>query len=245
MNQNTPQNRPKTPFILQIYDWLLNAYGPQGWWPLTKLHANGGENSTKTGSVQGYHPGDYSFPKTRTQQFEIICGALLTQNTSWLQVERVLMNLKKLKALSPEGLLALELETLKIAIKPAGYYNQKAERLLTLATWFSGLGDRIPVREELLSLKGVGPETADSILLYAFGQPFFVVDAYTRRIVANLGLVPGKAKYGEIKILFEENLPEDPGLYQEYHALLVEHAKRYYRKNEEYENCPLLRFVRK
>jgi len=218
------------PAIGKIYDCLLSSYGPQGWWPLTELREAGGANPAKTGSVQGYHLADYTYPQTRNQQFEIICGALLTQNTSWIQVEKTLLNLKQIHSLSPESILSVDPETLKEAIKPAGYYNQKAMRLKTLACWFSKLGDRVPAREELLSLKGVGPETADSILLYAFKQPSFVVDAYTKRIVTNLGLADEKASYNEIKVLFEENLPEDLAVYQEYHALLVEHAKRYYQK---------------
>lgn len=248
MNKKPHISKPLKPVIRKIYGCLLEAYGPQGWWPLTELHANGGFNPTKTGSVQGYHPGDYSYPKTGNQQFEIICGAMLTQNTSWPQVETALLNLKGLNALSPEGILTLDPETLKEAIKPAGYYNQKAGRLKTLAEWFSDLRgknpDKTPTREELLSLKGVGPETADSILLYAFKQPSFVVDAYTRRITANLGLIDENAKYNEIKALFEENLPRDVPVYQEYHALLVEHAKRHYKKKGVYGSCPLLELVR-
>ncbi|AKB25161.1 Endonuclease III [Methanosarcina sp. MTP4] len=257
-NSSIQEDSSRDPVIKKIYDYLLDVYGPQGWWPLTELHVNGGSNPTKTGSVQGYHPGDYTYPRNRTQQFEIICGALLTQNTSWPQVETALLNLKKLKALSPEGILALDPETLKEAIRPAGYYNQKAGRLKALAEWFSDLQEKtperspersteiiqgIPSREELLCLKGVGPETADSILLYAFKRPSFVVDAYTRRITANLGLAGEKAKYDEIKALFEENLPEDTVLYQEYHAMLVEHAKRHYKKKGAYGECPLLKIV--
>jgi endonuclease-3 related protein len=113
-------------------------------------------------------------------------------------------------------------------------------RLKTLATWFLELKGRMPAREELLSLKGVGPETADSILLYAFKKPFFVIDAYTRRIVTHLEIIHEKASSNEIKNLFEENLPGDFELYQEYHALLVEHAKRYYQKKANYAKCPLL-----
>jgi endonuclease-3 related protein len=105
------------------------------------------------------------------------------------------------------------------------------------------LNGRTPSREELLSLRGIGPETADSILLYAFVQPFFVVDAYTRRIVTNLRLVDEKANYDEIKSLFEESLPHDLKVYQECHALLVEHAKRYYQKKDSYTKCPLLNIV--
>ncbi|AKB78813.1 Endonuclease III [Methanosarcina horonobensis HB-1 = JCM 15518] len=231
------------PVIRTIYNFLLNSYGSQGWWPLIELHESGGTNPTKTGSVQGYHPGDYTYPHTDSQQFEIICGAMLTQNTSWQQVERALINLKKIDSLSPGGILDLGPETLREAIRPAGYYNQKAVRLKTLAEWFLELKSRTPEREELLSLKGVGPETADSILLYAFKQPSFVVDAYTRRIISNLGLADEKTKYSEIKALFEENLPEDMIVYQEYHALLVEHAKRYYQKKINYSRCPLLKIV--
>lgn len=231
------------PAVLEIYRFLLNSYGPQGWWPLTELHEKGGTNPTKTGSVLGYHPGDHTYPHTKNQQFEIICGAILTQNTSWQQVERALINLKQIGSLYPERILTLGPETLKEAIKPAGYYNQKTSRLKILAEWFLELNGRTPEREELLSLKGVGPETADSILLYAFKQPSFVVDAYTRRIMSNLGLADEKAKYSEIKALFEENLPEDLVIYQEYHALLVEHAKRYYQKKINYSQCPLLKVV--
>ncbi|AKB18518.1 MULTISPECIES: endonuclease III domain-containing protein [unclassified Methanosarcina] len=231
------------PVIRKIYGFLFGSYGPQGWWPLTELQDSSGTNPTKTGSIRGYHPGDYTYPHTESQQFEIICGALLTQNTSWQQVERALINLRQMDSLSPEALLSLDSETLKEAIKPAGYYNQKAMRLKILAEWFLNLKSRMPKRKELLSIKGVGPETADSILLYAFKQPSFVVDAYTRRVLSNLGLAEEKAKYSEIKSLFEENLPEDLAIYQEYHALLVEHAKRYYQKKINYSQCPLLRIV--
>ncbi|AKB47513.1 Endonuclease III [Methanosarcina sp. Kolksee] len=247
-NLNTEKKGLK-PVIRKIYDCLLGSYGPQGWWPLTELRESGGKNPTKTGSIQGYHPADYTYPQTRNQQFEIICGALLTQNTSWIQVEKALLNLKDILSLkqthsfSPEVILSLDPEVLKEAIRPAGYYNQKAVRLKDLACWFSELEDRIPARKELLSLKGVGPETADSILLYAFKQPSFVVDAYTKRIVTNLGLVDEKAGYNEIKALFEENLPEDLAVYQEYHALLVEHAKRYYQKKSIWTNDEILKCI--
>jgi len=243
LNSRRTFNEPvfNEPVILIIYGFLLDSYGPQGWWPLIELHDSSGTNPTKTGSIRGYHPGDYTYPHTESQQFEIICGALLTQNTSWQQVERALINLKQIDSRSPEAVLSLDPETLKEAIKPAGYYNQKAARLKILAEWFLELKGKTPEREELLSIKGVGPETADSILLYAFKQPSFVVDAYTRRVVSNLGLADEKAKYSEIKALFEENLPKDLATYQEYHALLVEHAKRYYQKKINYSQCPLLR----
>lgn len=239
--QNPSSGKPNLrPVIREIFNCLFDSYGPQGWWPLTELHEACGTNPTKTGSIRGYHPGDYTYPRTRDQQFEIICGALLTQNTSWTQVENALLNLKNLNALCPEGVLSLNPEVLKEAIKPAGYYNQKAIRLKTLVVWFLELEGSVPSREELLSLKGVGSETADSILLYAFKQPYFVIDSYTRRIVTNLRLVDERADYSEIKSLFEESLPRDIEVYQEYHALLVEHAKRYYQKKGNYAKCPLL-----
>jgi endonuclease-3 related protein len=231
------------PLVRKIFNCLFDSYGPQGWWPLTELHEAGGANPTKTGTIRGYHPGDYTYPQTRDQQFEIICGALLTQNTSWTQVEKALFNLKNLNALYPEGVLSLDPEVLKVAIKPAGYYNQKAIRLKALVLWFIGLEGSIPLREDLLYLKGIGPETADSLLLYAFKQPSFVVDSYTRRIVTNLRFVDEKADYSEIKALFEESMPRDFEVYQEYHALLVEHAKRYYQKKSSYEKCPLLGLI--
>jgi len=205
---------------------LLKTYGPQGWWPLLD---HKGTNPTKTGSLRGYHPGDYTYPKTRKQIFEIMVGAVLTQNTSWLQVEKVLHNLHKLTGMDAKKLLNLSDSKLKQAIRSAGYYNQKALYLKAIAQFFL-LQHRVPTREELLAIKGIGRETADSILLYAYQQPHFVVDAYTRRIFGHLGIIPEKERYDSIKKLFEKELPKDTSLLQEYHALIVEHAKRYYTK---------------
>jgi len=213
-----------------LYKILLEKYGHQGWWPLLELHEKG-INPTKSGSIRGYHPKDYSYPKTKDQQFEIILGTILTQNTSWIQVEKVLINLKQLNSLSPDSILNLDKEKLKQAIKPAGYFNQKSERIILLAKWFKEL-NHTPDRTELLSLKGVGPETADSILLYAFKIPSFVVDTYTKRILTNLEIINEKEKYEKIQKLFHEFLPKDFKIYQEFHALLVEHAKHFYLKKE-------------
>jgi len=217
--------------LFSLYQTLFFLYGPQGWWPLVSLENKFDSNPTKTGSLRGYHPGDYSYPKNKKEQFEIIAGALLTQNTSWLQVEKALLNLKALHALDPKKLLGLDDDALKDSIKPAGYFNQKSERLKLLAEWFLSLKG-VPTRNELLSLKGIGPETADAILLYAFKQPEFVIDAYTKRILVGLKLVSSKATYHEMKALFENVLDPDYQLFQEYHALLVEHAKRYYSGKE-------------
>jgi len=191
-----------------IYEKLLKEYGPQGWWPISSK----------------YHPSDYSFPKDKNEQFEIIIGALLTQNTQWTSVEKSLNNLKKLDALEPRSLLKLDDEKLKNAIRPSGYFNHKSERLKLLAEWF--LKDEgIPTREDLLKLNGIGPETADSILLYAYKVPSFVVDTYTKRILMGLELIDTSFGYNEIKKLFEGTLKPDYKIFQEFHALLVEHAK--------------------
>ena len=198
--------------IIAIYEALLDAYGPQGWWPVAGR----------------YHPGDYGVPKNEEETFEIIAGAVLTQNTAWTSVERALENLRRIEALNPCKILALSLDVLKSVIRPAGFFNQKAIYLREIAQFFAGLKGRTPSRKELMSVKGVGNETADSILLYAYKRPEFVIDAYTKRIVTSLGLADRGAGYMELKNLFESNLPRDVAIYQEYHALLVEHAKRFY-----------------
>ncbi len=207
-----------------IYAYLLKEYGSQGWWPLLST---------------GYHKKDYSYPKTAEQRFEICVGAILTQNTAWTNVKTALANLKKAKGLSAKRIAGIRESALKEAIRPAGYYNQKARKLRLFAEFYIGLRGRTPTREELLAVWGIGPETADSILLYAYNKPCFVVDAYTRRIMRNLGLVDNKAGYEDIKALFEDALQPDVALFQEYHALLVEHAKRFYSKKNDYRLCPL------
>jgi endonuclease III related protein len=216
--------------LMDIYDSFLKMYGPQGWWPLLELNNNTSINITKSGSLNGYHPKDYSYPKTDNQRLEVCIGAILTQNTTWLQVEKALTNLKRINALTIKGIKRLSDGKLKELIKCAGYYNQKARKIKLFVDFFFDLNGRTPKREELLNVWGIGEETADSILLYAYRQLEFVIDAYTRRILTNLGLIDEKASYHEIKELFEKNLPKDLIIYQEYHALLVEHAKRYYRK---------------
>ena len=227
--------------LLDIYFYLLKEYGPQGWWPLVDYN---GCNPTKTGTVSGYHPGDYDLPETRDQIFEICLGAILTQNTGWPQVEKVLKNLQRKNCLNPERILDMNNETLIESIKPAGYFNQKAKKVKIFTEYFINLAqDKIPTREELLALWGVGPETADSMVLYGLKVPTFVVDAYTRRILSNLGIINEKYTYDGIKDLFEKNLPQDLIIYQEYHALIVEHAKRFYYKGADYKKCPLLQRV--
>nr|WP_156769209.1 endonuclease III domain-containing protein [Methanococcus vannielii] len=225
--------------IFEIYKHLYAKYGPQGWWPILSVNSI---NLTKTGSVTRYHPNDYSYPKTRNQCFEICICAILTQNTVYTSVEKSIQNINELMEITPENMLNLDINLLKRAIKPSGYYNQKSEYLKIFSEFFIDC-KLTPTRNELLSIKGIGPETADSMLLYGFKIPNFVVDAYTKRILLNLKLINENAKYNDIKELFENSLPKSLEIYQEYHALLVEHGKNYYKKKENYSKCPLLKII--
>jgi endonuclease III related protein len=222
MSQST-----KKEYIMEIYEKLYSLYGPQGWWPLLRQE---GENPTKKGSVRGYHPGNYDLPEIDDQIFEIMLGAILTQNTAWTSAEQALLNLDELGVINPQKILDLDEKILKESIRCAGFLNQKSVYIREIAKFFISLDGFIPPRKEILSVKGVGDETADSILLYAYKQPEFVVDAYTKRIFHHLGLIEEKAKYHDVKELFESSLPQDVPIFQEYHALIVEHAKRYYQK---------------
>lgn len=217
----------KESYLIQVYHKLYQLYGPQGWWPLMDWE---GENPTKTGSLKGYHPLNYNLPETSQQRFEVILGAILTQNTAWTSAEKALWNLKRMAVVHPQNLLELETEILKEAVRPAGFFNQKSVYLQEISRFFLKMDGKVPSRKEILGIKGVGNETADSILLYAYHQPQFVVDAYTKRIYSHLGVIKENSSYMEVKNLFEECLPRNVPLYQEYHALIVEHAKRYYQK---------------
>lgn len=228
--------------IIEIYDKLFELYGLQGWWPLINLKCI---NPNKTGAIRGYHPGNYELPVEENDVYEVILGAILTQNTSWLQAEKALFNLNELNAIEPQKLLNLDEEALKLAIKCAGFLNQKAIYLREISRFFIELDGNIPTRKELLAVKGVGNETADSILLYAYKQPEFVVDAYTKRIFSHLGLVEDDVKYMALKEFFESHLPKDITIFNEYHALIVEHAKRYYNKKPYGVNDPLKELLNK
>lgn len=220
--------------LYRLYLSLLEMYGPQGWWPMM---------SDDPEQQPVYHPDDYSFPRNSHEVFEICLGAILTQNTTFTSVVKALNNLKTLNALSSEGIKALDEVALKEAIRPAGYFNQKAKYILTFITFFEALNGEVPTRKDLLDVHGVGEETADSILLYAYGQPEFVVDAYSKRILFVLGFIEEKTKYKEVKVLMEEALnsflseEEKLKVYQEYHALLVAHAKLYYSKKPYGKGC--------
>lgn len=215
--------------IYKIYTLLYEKYGPQGWWPFLDI---------------GYHPNDFSYPKNKQQIFEVVLGSILTQNTTFLSVKKALENLQKIECLTIENIKNCDIDTLKEAIRPAGYFNQKTNYILNYIEFDTILDGNIPTREELLSIKGIGEETADSILLYGYNQPQFKVDAYTKRFLIELGICDEKVKYKEIKSLMESSLetiePDDEKrriLYQEYHALIVEHGKNFYSKKPYGVNC--------
>jgi len=222
-----------TPHIL--YRMLLEEFGYQNWWPIDK----------------NYHEKHRTDPR-----FEIIVGTILTQNTAWPNVEKALTNLKTKNMLDIKKISEIDRESLQNMIKPSGFFNQKAERLKNLATYLhnnhhDNLGyffdkDINGIRKELLSLNGIGPETADSIILYAGNLPIFVVDSYTKRICKRLPLNT-HISYDEIQHYFEEELSKKYSeknltqVYNELHALIVVLAKNYCKKKPECSKCPLRR----
>lgn len=183
--------------------------------------------------------------------FEVMVGAVLTQNTAWGNVEKAIAKLKRANALSCHGLLALDDAALAELIRPAGYFNVKAKRLKHLCAFLEAqgvakqperlreLGTLPELRARLLAVHGVGEETADSILLYALNLPSFVVDAYTRRIFGRLGLIAGDETYARIQAAFEAALPREVALYNEYHALIVQLGKSACRPKPRCAACPL------
>ena len=245
--------------VREVYALLLAAFGAQGWWPVTP--------SGKYLPV--YTPGSYG-PPSESGMFEICAGALLTQNTSWKNVEKALTALNRARLLSPEKIKACTAGRLARLIRPSGYYRRKAARLKGfcayilrehpegLKKWFSA-AQRRTLRAELLSLKGIGPETADSIALYAAGKTNFVIDAYTRRIGRRSGFgrfvaegTPqlrcphGDLSYGDWQAFFQANLPLNVKIYNEYHALLVKLGKDFCKKKEPLCNgCPLRRLCKR
>ena len=202
---------------------LLGAYGPQGWWPLL---AHAGSNPTLTGRLTGYHPGDFTFPHTNAERFEICCGAILTQNTAWTNVERALDQLTRKELLSPRAILSATDDTLETAIRSSGYFRAKAKKLRVFSEFYLRLGGQTPSRDALLDIWGIGPETADSIRLYAFKETEMVVDAYTLRVLLRHGYCRPPLDYARAKRYCERHLPCSLEGYQEFHALMVEHAKR-------------------
>ena len=220
--------------IPRLFEVFLRAYGPQGWWPIPMNGRGPGFDQ------RGYHPGIYDFPRTRAQRFEIVLGAILTQNTAWTNVEKALSALAAAGVRTVEDVLGRPAGELALLIRPSGYYNQKAKKLLAMAEYLAKLSGRNPpTREELLSIWGVGEETADSILLYAFRVPVFVVDAYTRRLLHRIGLTDAHQGYGEVQRLFASALPADHVLFDEYHALIVRHAKEHCTSRPICKGCPV------
>ncbi|MBI5242256.1 MAG: hypothetical protein HY922_01075 [Elusimicrobia bacterium] len=216
---------------------LLESFGPQGWWPLTPP---GGRRPC-------YHPGRFERPSGKGA-LEICLGAILTQNTAWTNVEKALESLNRSKAVDPARVARMPSRRLERLIRSSGFFVQKAKKLknftrhllskrMPLTRWLDG--PLKPVREELLSINGVGPETADSMLLYAAGRPVFVVDAYTRRIGERLGWLETGMDYDSVRAFFERRLPRSARTYQELHALLVALAKHSCRKAPDCGACPL------
>ena len=204
--------------LIDIYERLYRAYGPRHWWP-------------------GETP------------FEVMVGAILTQNTSWINVEKAIRRLKEERRLTVTGIHQLKKSKLASLIRSSGTYRIKADRLRVFTTFlFETYGGKISrmkkdparaLRDRLLGVKGIGPETADSILLYALEKPVFVVDAYTRRILSRHGIISEKASYEEVQQLFMNHLPIDERLFNEYHALLVYLGKRVCQKTPKCDICPL------
>jgi endonuclease-3 related protein len=204
--------------LLEIYQLLFDAFGPQHWWP-------------------GETP------------FEIAVGAVLTQNTSWTNVEKAIANLKAAGRFDATTLHELGIEELETLIRPAGYFRVKAKRLRNFTTWLCDRhgGDLQSIeafgtshlREELLGVSGIGPETADSILLYALDRPIFVVDTYTGRVMVRHGLIGPDLDYQQLQDLFQSNLEPNAALFNEFHALLVMTGKDYCKPRPKCQGCPL------
>lgn len=204
--------------IRRIFDLLHTHYGPLHWWPAET-------------------------------PFEVCVGAILTQNTNWTNVEKAIANLKREQLLDPLALRDVPIARLAGLIRPAGFFNVKSNRLKEFVSWLfdsyegsmAGMfsGDWRELRKELLTVRGIGRETGDSILLYAGHKPSFVVDTYTKRLFTHLGLITAQADYEEVRTLFMRNLPADAELFNEYHALIVQHGKEHCRKKPRCTGCSL------
>lgn len=209
--------------LVKIFNELFASYGPQGWWPTTR------DNS---------YPEYLGGPINDDERFEVMIGAILTQNTSWKNVEKAILNLIKEKALNPKKIIDLDDKKIGELIKPAGYFNQKAKKLKILSEFVINNPieelkklETDKLRIKLLNVHGVGPETADSILLYALSKPIPIVDAYTKRIFTRIGFLDEKEDYNQFQEFQINNFPNECYNLEELHALLVEHAKQYCTKN--------------
>jgi len=231
--------------IKKIYEILFEGFGAQGWWPVTPI--GGCKGDVPDGPIYGIAL------KNEKQKLEIIFGAILTQNTSWKNVEKAMIELNKENLIDVNKIKKIEKGKLAKIIKSSGYHNQKAEKLKIFSEFLSKKYNNNlkkffkknikALREELLSIKGIGPETADSVILYAAEKPIFVVDAYTKRIIKRIGFE--ESSYDELQNLFMESLARDHKLFNEYHALLVELGKNYCKKRPLCAECPVNGFCRK
>lgn len=233
--------------IHDLYSLLLKKYGYQGWWPLLRLN-DYGNNPTLRGHYTGYHPGNYEIPSSYEDVFEIMIGSILAQNTSWINAEKALNELYKRNLLDIQKLRDISLEYLAESIRSSGYYNQKAIKIKNLIQFLENNPISIllekPVeelRKSLISVKGIGPETADSIILYALKKPIFVIDAYTKRLSIRLGFVEHNPEpsYQELQDLFQSVFDSDANLFNEFHALIVQHCVHVCEKKPKCENCLL------
>lgn len=220
--------------IKSIYQTFYSYFGPQYWWPVTL------DNET----IPKYHK---NIKLNNKQKLEICFGAILTQNTSWKNVEKAIIQLNKSQLIDVKKILKIENEKLANAIKSSGYYNQKAKKLKNFCSFLSNSYDGNieklfdnsikKLRNDLLSVNGIGPETADSIILYAAKKPIFVIDAYTRRIMNRIGYK--EDTYETLQKLFMENLESDEKMFNEFHALLVELGKNFCKKKPLCVKCPI------
>ena len=212
---------------------MFSHFGPQNWWPVTE-----------EGKI---HPEYSNGPKTEKQQLEVCFGAILTQNTNWKNVEKAIVNLNKNNLISINKIISIDNQKLAEIIRSSGYHNQKAKKLKNFCDFLQKnywgrlqkffQNDIQRLRKELLSINGIGPETADSIILYAARKPIFVIDAYTKRIMSRIGYK--EQKYEELQKLFMENLQNSEKLFNEYHALLVELGKNTCKSRPLCEKCPI------
>lgn len=225
--------------LTQIYNILISKYGYQGWWPVTPTGCRGPEKKPLYGIGL----------KNDKQKFEIIVGAILTQNTAWKNVEKAIINLNKNNLIDIDKIIKIDEKELANLIRPSGYYNQKSKKLKAFArhlkqnynTSLKKLFQKPTpsLRKELLIIHGIGPETADSIILYAAEKPVFVIDAYTKRIFSRIGLCKEDISYDELQKLFMDSLQHDTQLFNEYHALIVVHGKNVCKKKPLCRGCCL------
>lgn len=209
--------------LIEIYNVLLKNFGKQNWWPV----------------------------KSKNPEFEIVIGAILTQQSTWKNVEDAIKKLKQKNLLTPRRLANADLQEIEKIIRSTGFYKQKAKRIIDFSRYleekYSGnirlmFAKKVDdLRKELLSLNGIGKETADSIILYAVHKPIFVVDAYTYRFFSRLGMITGKESYDELREKIEKEIKPNEKIYNEFHALIVQHGKKLCKKKPLCSYCPFVK----